>query len=68
MYVTCVGNNFARKQVWLSILGFFAINQNIGTQLRMHMKNHHFHMNYLKLDYSNYSHINLFQVNVICKK
>jgi hypothetical protein len=36
------------------ILGFFAfstINQNIDTQLHMHMKDHHCHMNYLKLDY-----------------
>jgi hypothetical protein len=28
------------------------INQNIDTQLYMHVKNHHHHMNYLKLDWS----------------
>ncbi len=37
------------------ILGFpifFVINQNIDTQLCMYVKNHHHHVNYLKLDYS----------------
>jgi hypothetical protein len=40
------------------ILGFYmflAINQNIDTQLIcMNVKSHHHHMNYLKLDYSNF--------------
>ncbi len=31
---------------------FFIINQIIDTQLYMHMKNHHYRMNYLKLDWS----------------
>jgi hypothetical protein len=37
------------------IVGFFtflAINQSIDTQLCMHVKNHHHHKNYLKLNYS----------------
>jgi hypothetical protein len=38
--------------IFWDFLGFLAINQNIDTQLSMHMKNHHCHMNYLKLDYS----------------
>jgi hypothetical protein len=39
------------------ILGFFdffaflAMNENIHTQLCMNVKTHHYHMNYLKLDY-----------------
>jgi hypothetical protein len=52
------------------ILGFFtflAINQNIHTQLCINVKTHHCHMNYFKLDYSSFFHLNLFQVNVICK-
>jgi hypothetical protein len=33
-------------------LAFFVINQNIDTQFCRHVKNHHHHMNYLKLDFS----------------
>jgi len=29
---------------------FLIINQNIDAQLYMHVKNHHYRMNYLKLD------------------
>jgi len=68
VHITCVGNNLAKKHVWLSIethignYAFMVINQNILTQLCMNVKTHHHHMNYLKLNYSN-----LFQVNVIYK-
>jgi hypothetical protein len=45
-----------------------AMNQNIDTQLCTHMKNHHHNMNYFEMDYSIFFHLNLFQVNAICKK
>ncbi len=51
----------------LNFFAFLAINQNIETQLCMHVKNHHCHVNYFKLDQS-FSHLNLFQVSVICIK
>ncbi len=65
MQVTCGGNNVTKKHVWLSIetcLGlygiffvFFAINQNIDTYLCIHVKNHRYHKNNLKLNYSKFS-------------
>jgi hypothetical protein len=36
----------------LGYLAFLVINQNIDTQLCMHVKNHQHHINCLKLDYS----------------
>jgi len=73
LQVACVRNNLAKKHVWLSIethFGIFyvlAINQNIDTQLCIHVKNHHHRMNYFKLKPFNFFHLNLFQLNVICK-
>jgi hypothetical protein len=57
------------KPIW-EFIGFFvflAINQNIDTQLYIYAKNYHCHMDYFKF-YSKKNHLNLFKVNVICKK
>jgi hypothetical protein len=49
-YRSYVEINLAKKHVWLSIethFGFFyvlVINQNIDTQLCIHVKNHHCHI------------------------
>jgi hypothetical protein len=60
VWVTCAGNNLAKKtclvvhwnSFWdfLGFSTFMAINQNIHTQLCMNVKSRHCHMNYLKLD------------------
>jgi len=60
---TCLVVHWNSFLNFLRIYVFRAINQNIHTQLCMNVKTHHHHMNYFKLDY-----LNLFQVNVICKK
>jgi hypothetical protein len=72
--VACVRNNLVKKHVWLSIETHFenfyvlVINQNIDTQLCIHVKNHHHHMNYFKLEPFNFFHLNLFQVKCYLQK
>jgi hypothetical protein len=36
---------------FFEFFAFLAMNENIHTQLCMNVKTHHYHMNYLKLDY-----------------
>jgi hypothetical protein len=54
--------------------GFFGIFYVFGYkpkywyELYMYVKNHHHHMNYLKLDYSIFFSFKLFQIKVIYKK
>jgi hypothetical protein len=55
-------------KIILGFLAFLMIIQNIGTQLCVNLKTHHHDMNNLKLDYSIFFHLNLFEINVICKK
>jgi hypothetical protein len=42
------------KPIWefMGFLVFLAINQNIDTQLYIHVKIYHCHMDYFKLNYS----------------
>jgi hypothetical protein len=52
---TCLVVHWNSFLEFLGISTFFAINQNIHTQLCMNVKTHHQHMNYLKLNYSIFS-------------
>jgi hypothetical protein len=60
MWVTCVRNSHAKKNqiVYINLfkhfLTFLGLNQNLDAQWCMHLKNHHYHMNYLNLDYSHF--------------
>jgi len=61
MQVKCARNNHAKKLCLVDILNpilaffvFMLVKENIFAQLCTHVKNHHHHMNYLMLDYSNF--------------
>ncbi len=61
---TCLVVHWNSFLKFLGISAFLPINQNIHTQLCMNVKTHHHHM---KIGLFKFSHLNLFQVNVICK-
>jgi hypothetical protein len=65
---TCLVVHWNSFLQYLRIFSFLVINKNIHTQLCINVKTHHHHMNYLTFGLFNFSYLNLFQVNVICKK
>jgi hypothetical protein len=72
MHITCIGNNLAKKHVWLSIkihFGIFCIS-NIKPKYSYTIM-YEFEKSPLTHELSyiglfNFSHLSLFHVNVIC--
>ncbi len=69
---TSVGNNHGKNTCLIDHKIFTFFTFMLVTKTLMHndiynVENHHYHKNYLNLDYSLFPHLNLFYVNVICK-